>query len=1315
MNIKRFSIASLFAIFTFLVLSGMAFRSFILPLFDDIPIYKPYTVKKEDKARMPIDMLLSNIRNGHWHLLSGSFVNHDLFEAFKNQFELTTTEEGKISGGVFDRYMVQFDITSATPQAKDERPEYEFSLLLQISGEEKGGLTMGFRTVFDAISMQYLIAEANYSGSLGKGSRLGRTEGDGLDIPAISTSPCVVESDGGFTYIKLKNRHDDNASVHEAIVLGDSPNMETEIVPNDYYNTDAIQQAPFQGFTYTYENPKWTVCRKVSPKAVCNELFDRNITETYYPGNIISDQDIIDNELPVLFSNIKDGEGVLTVEYQGQKIPYPIGFFLDSKFKRVTALTANNERVHYGSKDGEYYFDTPEAITVIGNFLYVLDKGATNKLSILKYSLNTSGQFEYVYIGNYDFGLSLEGAVDITGFSTNEDNILYLLDYMDEAIIKIKIDPVSGLMRLDSDNIKKIYSYSSYDGQKRDIGKLIRIQTSPRNSNTGQNIIMAIKSGGKTLSFNTDGLNNDSQLVLNFSNLFPSNTTLMNIGYNLGNNTFNITDLYHGKLHVFSNQGDYLGSGGKFGKSEVDEEFFYPNVISSNLFADDAIEMIVCSSWTPFTGFKRIFPKADIGKIEVVEKSPVAMEQVEDNMLMFRYALTAGNDIDRVSLKLNGEVIKEITDAFFPNVFSENFLVNGEGEDGLKGILKSGWNTYEIELTARIPGPENGNLQYRRSKSMQFYFIPSIISDDADFVIGNSPDADIPHSLESPFYLYKNMLIDGEGIFSISGGKIILMQGCTLKIAKDREMYAMNEQIELMCGANIEVNIKEDIPKLFKDSHFNGLDNYNMVSCRGDYTGGLGSGSAPSSMMEFISCSFENYLGKAVHVIEGRSSVANCFFEAKEKYSAATAAAIAVDPLARLDVRGGAFRNNDIAIDGNGADLYIGRAASSYKGVPITYTIFEKNTVGLHTFSGYTEIQYCDFDQNTIAVIDLNGTLDISKNSQNTFNGNVQGVVFSNVLIGETGKNKFINNNVDITYLVPPGEIAPTEIDLSCNYWKHDEVVGSAVIDIISDPEYDPATQSIRFETNPFLVQNGNSDSYTCTGGKGKNGRYIADGIAQMTPTTYHVDLLQVMDDVNGQTDSYLNLAELVGRSDGDLRLSDYTRNEPLSFSQEKALLKNGLFAYLYRSYKVDKVAINESHYNAAYNILADGFTHHNHYVNITKDKLAFAMLLLKDKHKVEPPTFVAPDFKENNYIVVYPNPSNGFTNVTLSIPEDGNYTLAIYSIKGEKTKNVFENKKLVKGDYYSLDIDINLQKSGIYFVKLENGALIETVKLIKK
>lgn len=1186
----------------------------------------------------------------------------------------------------------------------------------------ENAITLTFHSVYDNTGKQYNIEKVDYSGEIvfAKGNESGRLP----DTPQIASSVCKINSALGFIYVRPRWRKDEISDIEPNVVLGNTPNESHEVIPADYYGTNAIKQEGFQGFTYSYPNPKWEACHKISPKAICDGLFDREITETYQPGAMLTQQDIIDAGLTgVLFSDIADAEGVLEVPFQNQLVQYPTGFFIDRGLKRLTVLTARNEIIHYGRDEDQHSFGRPEGVAVVGDFVYVLDKGEVANLAMFKYGLNGDGNIELAFIGTIDLGHDFTWVTDINGYRGQDQNILYATDTHSQSIFRFTLDSNTGLLKAGSET-KEFSHFITSDGLSSELANVEKIRVSPQSAN-GNDILMVIQRYNEVATYNVNINSSEPKpkLLLNYRYEMPMNSLPVNIGYNLGNNTFLVADYNEDKVHIFSGQGAYLGSGGKRGVSDSNSELFYPAIISSNNFANDASEFIVAPTrWALDKGFKRFFPQADIGKIEVIEKTSVDFSDIRNSELIFRYALTAEQPISSIILKLNGQVIKTLTGPFYADYQGENFLVNGTGENGLDGKVKTGWNTYEVELTASIPGPSNANLQFKRTRNLQFYYTPSIIS-DSHFVISSDADADFVHNkTDNPFYIYKNMLVEGAGDFLINNGKIIIMPACTLKIAKDRMLLATNENFELGCGANIEVNTAADTLKTFKDSYFNGLFvNSNMVSCRGDYTGGQGSGSAPSSELEFISCRFNNYSGKAIHVIEGRATVANCTFENTisqvPSVQILTAAAIAVNPQARLDVRGGKFLNNDIAIDGVGAELYIGHPVDSYKGVKLTNTLFQGNQIALHAFSSYTEIRNCEFVKNFAALLDLNGTLDLSKNSDNLFEDNTQAVIFSNIAGAESGKNRFVNNNVDISYVIPPGSTSPIVFDFTCNYWQHDDITGTPVIDLISDPPYDATSGLVTFTSIPYLERKGNNN-YTCTGGK-SGGRMIdettivIEDLHKREPQPYHKEFSNVAAAQWSSADHYLELKQATERYEGSVVVGDYPNRWSIPESYQQALLKNGLFTYLYRAYR-PSIAVNKSNYKNAFQYMTDGVVANtDHYVNITFDKRAFARLFEKDKRKVEAP---ADEYPEGTYITAYPNPASSETTIVFRVPEDGYYSLAIYNITGIKMREIVIDMPCKKLIEHRVTVDLTNLPTTIYLIKVYNGSnSLGTIKIIKK
>lgn len=76
-----------------------------------------------------------------------------------------------------------------------------------------------------------------------------------------------------------------------------------------------------------------------------------------------------------------------------------------------------------------------------------------------------------------------------------------------------------------------------------------------------------------------------------------------------------------------------------------------------------------------------------------------------------------------------------------------------------------------------------------------------------------------------------------------------------------------------------------------------------------------------------------------------------------------------------------------------------------------------------------------------------------------------------------------------------------------------------------------------------------------------------------------------------------------------------------------------------------------------------------------------------------------------------YPNPFNPSTTVKYSIPSDGNVSLVIYNIKGEKVKKVVDSFQ--KAGYYNTIIDGTGLASGIYFYRFDAGKFSQVKKMI--
>jgi hypothetical protein len=976
---KKPWLKSVVAPFFVIILCATGIQQFTLQY--DKEIYQPQNLNIREIGGRPVNNLVANIKNGRWHLLRESFASSDVYEKFLQKFQ---SDPDKNGFGILGKASLSFKISPFIPESKEGFPDCSITVIVSLKNIPDNRMMLKMKSVYNEVSKQYFVESIDCNGTITL-----NTSSNIPEIPQISSPECVEKGTSGFMYVRPRWRLNESSQVHPNLVLGDNPNNEgREEIPADYHNTSAIVQAPFDEFVFRYENPKWTACDAISPRWLCDELYNRYITERHDPGIMVTQQDVIDVGLSGwLFSSIIDAEGVMEVAAGGDVVPYPTGFFLDNGLKRLTIMTAENEVVHYGLGQNHYHFSAPTAIAVAGNFVYVLDRGDADKLVRFRYGLNGNGKIFLEHKGTTDLGQDLQWVTDITGYRGDENNVLYTYNTSTQSVSRYSLDAATGELEQGSQR-KEYKQFFTGDGEAHSLGGIEKLVVSPRSE--GHDVLFAIYRYNEIIALNNDANTTNSKMNLNYWYKMPVNSVPARIGYNLGNNTFMVTDLREAKLHIFSGSGAYLGSGGKKGMSDGNSELYRPFLVSSNNFANDAIEFIIASNdWGVNRGFKRFFPQADLGKIEVLEKNATDISNAQNDEVVFRYALTAANDVQSVSIKLNGKLIKTVTGPFYPDINAENFLANASGEEGLSEEIKTGWNTLDVEMIGDLPENSNANLQYKRNRSLQFYFIPSVLN-KSNLVISDSEGSDFKHNkTDNPFYIYKNTLVEGPGQFTVSNGKVVILPACTLKIARERILTVTNEDFEMHCGANIEVNVMTDIPKVMRSSNFNGtFTNYNMVSCRGSYTGGQGSGSAPSSALEMITCNFTNYLGKAIHVIEGRASVVNSSFESGVGQSQlsefATAAAIAVDPKARVDVRGGKFVNNDIAIDGNGAELFVGRHTDTYKGVKFGSTLIQQNRIGLHAFTSYIEIKNCIFKDNDVAAIDLNGVLDVSKNSVTT-------------------------------------------------------------------------------------------------------------------------------------------------------------------------------------------------------------------------------------------------------------------------------------------------------------------------------------------
>ena len=82
--------------------------------------------------------------------------------------------------------------------------------------------------------------------------------------------------------------------------------------------------------------------------------------------------------------------------------------------------------------------------------------------------------------------------------------------------------------------------------------------------------------------------------------------------------------------------------------------------------------------------------------------------------------------------------------------------------------------------------------------------------------------------------------------------------------------------------------------------------------------------------------------------------------------------------------------------------------------------------------------------------------------------------------------------------------------------------------------------------------------------------------------------------------------------------------------------------------------------------------------------------------------------------ILVYPNPSKGFTTIEFTMPETNLVQMDAYNLLGEKVAEIFNEKKqagIVRYRFNAVDTGL---KAGIYMLKLKIGDEISTIKMIQ-
>lgn len=1224
---------------------------FLISRYPDFEGGLPFKVLSKDirkKSLRPLYDLKDAVNAEQWNQISSLFKNEGLYNGFAEYFDLYSAENS-LTGGILRQYWMEISIGTVVQLSKDLNPNVSAVLTLQ-SPKISTPITIPVELGYDDYHRRYLIIDLTLPAPFEVDGKANSR----ITIPTISKPVCPQAIPEDFQFISLEKRIQED--IVPAKTLGNSPILRLQKIPQDYYGTDALTQSRF-------------------PK--------RDIQgETFNPGWVISGSDANEFELGSIFRNIFDGFGTQEVaDINGQKRTFPTGFFLDNWLKRVIVMNNENEEIIY-YPGNQWRFSNPYALTLVGDFIFILDKGDADNIKIVRYYVD-GGKLRLSEIAEDDFGLDLDGAKDISGYESESENVLLISDAYTGFIYEVLIDKSSG-------HAKSTHTYKTFEtvnGDPEPIGVVSKMEITPTTLESNSNVLMCLQGTSQISTFRFDRFSKTLKQLATYN--FPQRTHLTNLGYNLGERSFYVADNLLGKVHIFSEGGEYLGAGGKFGMGEENNELYYPTLVSTNNFNDNAIEMVVASEWSGTTGFKRFFPKADLGQIDVIEKAPVNFGDVSENTLLFRFGVTSGYLVDSIKLLLNGKPLKTIKDGIFANYYAETLLVSE-----IKDLLNLEWNHFKVEMYGQVPGPEQVNLKFKKEKELEFYFIPSLLQ--APFTLRNDPDASIVHDKgDNPFYVYKNIRFYGNDTVTFSDGKIILLNGSQLTFDREVIFNSENEEFEFLCGSQLQLDIGQEATKRLAHTSFDGTNaNGQMVMVTGDYIGGEGSGSAPSTHLDFINCSFQNYVGSALYIQEGRATIVNSKFTGADNFY--TAAGIRVAPSARLDLRGGIFSNNDVAVDGNEAELYIGHRATSYQGYKVDDLVFSGNTIGVHAFGGYSAFIETSFEGNEVGIVALTGELDIENNAENTFQENRYAVVFSDRIGLQRGKNLFINNEVDIAYYLPEETQTSQFFDMTCNYWQHRGITGSPVVEINAQSE---AVDSVVFSYIPYLERKGN-ENYTCTGRKSTvaQNATFSNNTQFSDPTPYH----QYLENIQAEA-SMVALQPLLD----DELIYGYYNNRIAPIKQyHQSVAKNALVSYLNKSIRNIKEFREGMEFFGATQDVQDK------YFSITQDKVAFVRNLKGYGGNVPVPMFDIPiSFSK---IFAYPNPTTDELNIELDVPEDGTYRFELLDIKGAQHR-VLDNIDLEKGYFFNA-YSLSSVPPGIYMLSVRSDNQIFVVqKIIKR
>ena len=982
----------------------------------------------------------------------------------------------------------------------------------------------------------------------------------------------------------------------------------------------------------------------------------------FSPGYVISSRDSEDAGLGKIFRKIEDADGSMNLKDAGGKVvTQPTGFFIDSGSKRLVVISSNNNISYYGREKNHVNIgNSPEYIKYLDGFLYVYDADK-NIINVYQSIVNEDSKIEITHKGIIDLEHFQIDISDLSGFEGKVTNFLFLSEPKNNSIAIFKINKNTGLLY--SDEHPTILNNFIFDEKRSSLpGRIARFDIALNNSTEESFSIVALINQDVVASLT--GKIGQNSLEINKLHKFEGEPFLSNIGFNKGEKTFIVTD-YNGKLHVFSSFGDYLGSGGKIGISETGNELLYPSIITSNLFTTDAKEMIVVNKWGENTGFKRILPKASLGKIDVLEKYSVLPSKSIENTLLIKFGLTSGYGVEEISLNLNQLPFKKISEGFYASTYLEELdLSNSEDQN----LLKNGGNEVQINVKGKHLTP-GGFKDFSQSKTYEFYYHASEINlDDQSFLSSTSYEKNI-------LTFYKSVKIKGQKTFLLKDVEVNLKEGSILEISSETPVSFNNVKFKFSCSSLLQLHVAKDTAKVFDQVIFDGLgENHTMVKVNGDFTGGLGQRSSPSSMLEFIDSKFINYTGNGIHIGEGRSTFVNCEFGEVNSHSVGTGAFNA--PGTRSDFLGCRFTNNDIGIDAIGAEIYLSTKKGKYKGREVNSSEFIKNRIGYFGYNSYLRSSNTSYVSNTYGAIDIDGHLDFSFKANNIFSENATSILFSHSLILERGYNIFERNTKEIVFL---GD-KPVYLDLTCNYWNKIIEEELPVIEFTPDMFIFTPFDFSKVNYSPYLDESKN-ETLKCNKSLSWN-----DSLNLVNSKKIKKDRHEWINGVNSM--DYFSFPD---KDKEALKYGFYSMGD--SAIVNKFLYKHTLSSFLY-----NKKNVNNSEYTNLLDEFLDASYYESPYENVLYDKLVFfgikPSIKVKDK-TVESSTSVLS-------LSIFPNPSSDLItlNVGSNIQDVKDVLFAVFDQRG----NVIHKGNIDLTNQIKFKLDVSSLNPGIYHIQIVGG-----------